>query len=60
MVNVVWFRFQKCLVPLTMLVVERPVKRDFLHIYSTTFFRVRNFGNTSAMRVIFLLKNFKM
>ena len=31
-------------------------KHDFLDIYLTTFFRVRNFQNTSAMRVIFLSK----
>ena len=43
-----------------MLLVEGPVKLEFFDIYSTTFFGVRNFGNTSAMRVIFLLKNFKM
>ena len=60
MVKVVWFRFQQCLVPLIMLLVEGPVKRDSLDIYSTTFFGVLNFGNTSAMRVIFLLKNFKI
>ena len=35
-------------------------KRDFLHIYVTTVFRVRNFENTSAMRVLFLLEIFKI
>ena len=30
-----------------------PLKQGFLGIYLTTFFRVRNFGNTSAMRVFF-------
>ena len=33
-----------------------PLKRDFLHNYVTTFLGVRNFGNTSAVRVIFLSK----
>ena len=30
-----------------------PLKEDFLEIYLTKFFGVRNFGNTSAVRVIF-------
>ena len=37
-----------------------PLKKDFLNIYLITFFGVRNFGNTSAMRVIFFLKIFKI
>ena len=37
-----------------------PLKRDFLDIYLTTFFGIRNFGNTSAMRVTFLVKVFKI
>ena len=36
------------------------LKGDFLDIYLTTFFGVRKFKNTSAMRVIFLLKMFKI
>ena len=32
------------------------MKRDFLEIYLTTFFAVRKFKNTSAMRVIFFLR----
>ena len=34
-------------------------KGDFLDIYLTTVFRVRNFENTSAMRVIFLYEVFE-
>ena len=30
---------------------KRPLKRDFLDIYLTTYFGVRNFGNASAMKV---------
>ena len=30
---------------------------DLLDIYLTTFFGVRNFGNTSGMRVFFFKKN---
>ena len=29
------------------------LNRDFLDIYLTTFFGVRNFGNKSAMKVLF-------
>ena len=36
------------------------LKRDFLDIYLTTFFGVRNFENKSAMRVIFFLKMFQI
>ena len=36
------------------------LKGDFLDIYLTTFFGVRKFKNTSAMRVTFLLKMFKI
>ena len=56
MLKVVWFRLQQCLIPLSMLLFKGPVKRHFLHIYLTTFSGVCNFGNTSAMRVIFLCK----
>ena len=37
-----------------------PLKPEFLDSYLTTFFGVRNFVNTSAMRVIFFLKMFKI
>ena len=37
-----------------------PLKRAFLYIYLTTFFGVRQFKNTSPMRVIFFLKMFKI
>ena len=33
-----------------------PLKRDFFDIYLTTFFGIRNFGNTSVMSVIFFSK----
>ena len=39
---------------------KRPLKRDFLDIYLTTSFGVPKFKNTSAMRVIFFLKMFKI
>ena len=43
--NNVWRRLPSCF-------PEDPLKRDFLYIDVTMFFGVRNFGNTSAMRVI--------
>ena len=36
-----------------------PLKQGLLDIYPTTFFKVGNFGNTEAMRVIFLRKCWK-
>ena len=57
MVKVVSFRFQQCLVHLNMLLVKGPLKEDFLKNFLTTLLGVRNFGNTSAMRIIFFLKN---
>ena len=58
MVKVVSFRFQQCLVPLSMLLVEGPLKLDFLDIYLTTLLGVRNFGNTSAVRMIFFFRKY--
>ena len=60
MVKVLSFRFQQCFGPFTMLLVEGSSERDFLDIYLTTFFGVRKFKNTSAMRVIFFLEMFKI
>ena len=51
MVKVGLFRFQQFLVPVTCW--------DFLEIWLTMFFGVRNFGNTSAMKVIFVRKRSK-
>ena len=55
MLKVLWFRFQKCLGPFNTL-----LKEGSSDIYLTTFFGVYNFGNTSAMRVTFHLKMFKI
>ena len=60
MAKVVPFRFHYCLIPFTVLLVEGSCETRFLDIYRTTFFRIRNFRNTSAMRVIFFLKVFKI
>ena len=40
--------------------LKGPLKRDFLDIYLTTFFGLHKFKKTSAMRVIFFLKTFKI
>ena len=58
--QVVWFRLQRCLVPLTMLLVEGHLKQDVLDIYLTTYQGTCNFGNTSAMRVMLFLKYWKL
>ena len=60
MVRVVRYRFQQCFGPFPMLLVEGSSETGFLDIYLTTFFIVRKFKNTSAMRVIFFLKKFKI
>ena len=60
MVKVVWVRFQHCLLHLTCYFPKGPRKEDFLEISLTTFFGVRNLGNTSAMRTMFFFKKFKI
>ena len=57
--KVLWFRFQQCLGPFSMLLFERSSETEFLHIYLTTVFQARHFGNMSAMRVIFSRKCYK-
>ena len=56
MVKVVSFRFQHCLIHLPCCLSKGPLKCDFLDIYLTTFFGIRNFGKTLAMKVIFFVK----
>ena len=53
------FRFQQCLVPLTMLVVEGSSETWLFRDLFSHVFRVPNFGNTSAMRVIFFFNFLK-
>ena len=60
MVKVLPFRLQQCLDPFTMLRVKGSAETDFLELYLTTFFGVRNFGNQSAMRLISILKILKI
>ena len=47
---------QQCLNKFTMLSVKGSFETDSLDIYLTTFSGVHNFGNISAMRVIFFWK----
>ena len=51
--NTVWVRLPSCL-------LKGTVKRRFLHIYLTTFFGVRNFGNTLDISVAFFKKTSKI
>ena len=60
MVNVLSFKFQKIWARFPCCFPKDPFKQDFLDIDVTMFFGVRNFGNTSAMRVIFFLKMFQI
>ena len=53
-------RFQLSLGPFACLLWKTPLKRDFTGIFLITFFGDGNLGTTSAMRVIFLLKMFKI
>ena len=60
MVKVLSFKFQQISARFPCCFPKDPLKRDFLDIDVTMFFGVRNFGNTSAMRVILFLKMFKI
>ena len=60
MINVPPFRFEQCLDPFKMLLVQRYSEAVLFEIYLTTILQVRNFGNTLAMSVIFFLNMFKI
>ena len=60
MVKVLSFSFERCFAPFTRHLWKGPLKRDFLDIDLTTSFGVRKLKYTSAMRVIFFLKMFKI
>ena len=59
MIKVLWCRFQQCLGTFTMLLVEGSSEIGLFRHLSNHVFRVRNFGNTNAVRVIFFSKNSK-
>ena len=60
MVKVLSFKFQLIWARLPYCFWKDPLKQEVLDIDVTTFFGVSNIGNTSAMRVIFFLKMFKI
>ena len=60
MVKVALSRFQQSLGPFAMFLVEPPLKQDFTAIYLINFFGDGNLGTTSAMRVIFFFKRYKI
>ena len=59
-VKVVSFRFQHYLIPFPICLSKGLLKCNFLDIYLTTFFGIRNLRNTSVMRVILFFKVFKI
>ena len=60
MVKEVSLKFEQCLGAFTMLLFVGSSEMGLLGIDLTMFLGVRNFGNTSAMRVIFFLKMFQI
>ena len=57
MVTVLWFRWEQCLNPFTMFPVKGYFKTGLSGHISNHVFGLRNFGNKSAMRVIFFFEN---
>ena len=60
MVKVLSFRFQQCFGPFTMLVIEGSSETKLLRHLCNHVFRSPKFQNTSAMKVIFFWKMFKI
>ena len=60
MEKVLSLRFQQCFGPFTMLFVGGSSESGLFRHLSNRFFGVRRFKNTSAVRVIFFLKLFKI
>ena len=58
-IKVLWWRFQKCLGTLTILLVEASSETGLLRHLSDYAFGDRNFRNTKAMMVIFFSKGSK-
>ena len=59
-IKVLSYRFEEWLGTFTMLLVEWSSETGLFRHLSNHVFRVRNFGNTKSMRVIFLFKIFKI
>ena len=60
MIKVLWSRFQQCLCPFTMLLVEASSGTRLFRHLSKRVIGVRNFENTKGVRVIFFFKRFKI
>ena len=60
MIKVMWWRFQNCLGMFTILLVEASSDTGLFRHLSNYVFRIRNFGNTKAVRVIFFFKIFNI
>ena len=56
MIKVLWWEFQQCFSQLTMLLFEGSSETGLFRHLSNYVFRVRNFGNTKSMRIIFVPK----
>ena len=54
--KVLWFRFQKCLGPLTCWLPNGVLKQELSGIQITTYFGVTNFRKNKAMELIFSSK----
>ena len=60
MIKVMSCKFEQCLGTFTMLLVEESSETLLCRHLSNHVFGVRNFGNTKAMRAIFLFERFKI
>ena len=60
MIKTMWWRCEPCLGTFTMLLVEASSETGLFRHLSNHVFRVRNFGNTKAVRIIFCSKMFKI
>ena len=60
MIKVMLCRFEQCFDTFTMLIVEKYSEMGLFRHLSNDVFRVRNFGNTKAMRAMFFFKTFKI
>ena len=60
MIKVMWWRFQNCLGTFTILLVEASSETGLFRHLSNYVFRIRNFGNTKAVRDIFCFRIFNI
>ena len=60
LIKVMWCRFEQYLGTFTMLLVEGSSETGLFKHLSNHVFRVRNFGNTKAVKVIFFSQTSKI